>query len=107
MIRMHEPRAFSVFATAIGDCALAWNDAGVFAVWLPEASAARLRSRIAKRYPQAIEDLTRAIAFGADDGPIWLLLAQNMAASGNEPIRVDCPCRSTETSRRRTVVAGT
>src|SRR3954453_16240525 len=38
----------------------------------------------AKRYPQAIEDLTRAIAFGADDGPIWLLLAQNMAASGNE-----------------------
>jgi methylated-DNA-[protein]-cysteine S-methyltransferase len=55
MIRMHEPQAFSVFATAIGDCALAWNDAGVFAVWLPEASAARLRSRIAKRYPQAIE----------------------------------------------------
>src|SRR5689334_20595448 len=38
----------------------------------------------ARRYPQAIEDLTRAIAFGADDGLIWLRLAQSMAASGND-----------------------
>jgi uncharacterized protein YfaS (alpha-2-macroglobulin family) len=38
----------------------------------------------AKRYPQAIEDLTRAIAFGADDGLIWLKLAQNMAATDDE-----------------------
>jgi len=53
--RMREPLAFSVFATAIGDCALAWNDVGVFAVWLPEASAARLRARVAKRFPGAVE----------------------------------------------------
>ena len=52
---MPAPVAFTVFATAIGDCALAWNDVGVLAVWLPEASAARLRARIAKRLPQAIE----------------------------------------------------
>ena len=55
MSRMNRPVAFTVFATAIGDCALAWNDVGVLAVWLPEASAARLRARVAKRFPQALE----------------------------------------------------
>src|SRR4051794_2566362 len=39
-----------------------------------------------KRYSQAIYDLTRAIAFGADDGLVWLRLAQNMAASGDEHV---------------------
>jgi len=38
----------------------------------------------AKRYPQAIEDLTRAIAYGADDGLVWLRLAQNLAATGDD-----------------------
>ena len=35
-----------------------------------------------KRYTRAIEDLTRAVAFGADDGLVWLRLAQSMAAIG-------------------------
>ncbi len=39
-----------------------------------------------KRYSQAIYDLTRAIAFGADDGLVWLRLAQNMAATGDEHV---------------------
>ena len=56
MGRMAAPVAFTVFATAIGDCALAWNDVGVLGVWLPEASATRLRTRIAKRFAQAIEE---------------------------------------------------
>ena len=43
--------AFSIFATAIGDCALAWNQVGLTGVWLPEASTARLRARIARRCP--------------------------------------------------------
>ncbi len=33
----------------------------------------------AHRYPQAIDDLRRAIAFGADDGLVWLRLAQALA----------------------------
>jgi uncharacterized protein YfaS (alpha-2-macroglobulin family) len=37
----------------------------------------------AKRYTQAINDLTRAIAFGADDGLVWLRLAQAMAGAGD------------------------
>ena len=55
MDRMHAPVAFTVFASAIGDCALAWNDVGVLGVWLPEASAARLRARVVKRFAQATE----------------------------------------------------
>src|SRR5438270_11137534 len=38
----------------------------------------------AKRYAAAIEELTRAIANGADDGLVWLRLAQNeLAAEDN------------------------
>ena len=52
---MHATAAFTTFATAIGDCALAWNGVGLVAVWLPESSPARLRARIAKRLPGAVE----------------------------------------------------
>jgi methylated-DNA-[protein]-cysteine S-methyltransferase len=63
--RMPAPVAVALFATAIGDCALAWNDVGVLAAWLPEASAARLRARIAKRLPQAVEAAPEGIAIAA------------------------------------------
>lgn len=53
--RMHEAPAFTTFATAIGDCALAWNRVGLVAVWLPETSTGRLRTRIAKRLGDARE----------------------------------------------------
>src|SRR5947209_14211339 len=50
---------------------------------------ARLRSDAdaeyrAKRYAQAIDDLSKAIAFGADDGLVWLRLAQNLVAADND-----------------------
>lgn len=38
----------------------------------------------AKRYSQAIDDLETAIAYGADDGLVWLRLAQAQAANGDE-----------------------
>src|SRR6266566_5710583 len=41
----------------------------------------------AKRYAQAIQDLTRAIAYGADDGLVWLRLAQALAAAENERVQ--------------------
>jgi methylated-DNA-[protein]-cysteine S-methyltransferase len=66
MTGMRELVSFTLFATAIGDCALAWNDVGIVAAWLPEASPGRLRSRIANRFPDASEaapgpDIVRAI----------------------------------------------
>src|SRR2546428_11580310 len=50
---------------------------------------ARLRSDAdaeyrAKRYAQAIDDLSKAIAYGADDGLVWLRLAQSLVAADND-----------------------
>ncbi len=41
----------------------------------------------AKRYPQAIDDLSRAIAYGADDGLIWLRLAQALAGAQDDHLQ--------------------
>src|SRR4051812_27465116 len=41
----------------------------------------------AKRYPQAVQDLARAIAFGADDGLIWLRLAQALAGAADDHVQ--------------------
>lgn len=41
----------------------------------------------AKRYAQAMDDLAKAIAYGADDGLVWLRLAQSQAASGDEHVQ--------------------
>ncbi len=38
----------------------------------------------AKRYSQAVDDLTRAIAYGADDGLVWLRLAQALAEARDD-----------------------
>src|SRR5580693_5746514 len=37
-----------------------------------------------KRYPAAIDELTRAIVNGADDGLVWLRLAQSELAAGDD-----------------------
>ncbi len=41
----------------------------------------------AKRYSQAIGDLTRAIAYGADDGLVWLRLAQALMGAEDDHIQ--------------------
>jgi methylated-DNA-[protein]-cysteine S-methyltransferase len=46
---------FALFDTAIGDCAIAWGDAGLRGVQLPEATAQQTRSRIQQRFPLASE----------------------------------------------------
>jgi methylated-DNA-[protein]-cysteine S-methyltransferase len=37
---------FTLFDTAVGTCAVAWNTIGLTGVWLPDTHAARLRSRL-------------------------------------------------------------
>jgi methylated-DNA-[protein]-cysteine S-methyltransferase len=46
---------FTLFDTAIGACALAWNARGIAGVWLPERDEAALRERIARRLPPRLE----------------------------------------------------
>ena len=52
---MASPRSFALFATALGTCAIAWNEVGVTGVWLPEADAESLRRKVARRCDGARE----------------------------------------------------
>jgi methylated-DNA-[protein]-cysteine S-methyltransferase len=51
------PEAFHLFPTAIGWCGIAWNDAGVAGLQLPEGDVARTRQRMRRRFPSAPEQL--------------------------------------------------
>jgi methylated-DNA-[protein]-cysteine S-methyltransferase len=60
------PAAFALFATAIGTLGVAWSARGIAGVFLPEASDAATRRRIARRFPGAREsappaDVRRAL----------------------------------------------
>lgn len=67
---------FTIFDTAIGACGIAWSARGIFAVQLPEASAAFTRARLIKRYPQALEAAPPPSVRRAIDGVVALLAGQ-------------------------------
>jgi len=52
---MTSPATFTVFATAIGPCGVAWGDEGLVAVQLPEANERATRSRLQRRVAGAGE----------------------------------------------------
>jgi methylated-DNA-[protein]-cysteine S-methyltransferase len=52
---MARPRSFALFATALGMCAIAWNEIGLTAVWLPERDADALRRKVTRRCADASE----------------------------------------------------
>jgi methylated-DNA-[protein]-cysteine S-methyltransferase len=61
------PRGFALFGTAIGTCGVAWSDAGIAAIQLPERDHHAMRVRLAKRRGGAREampppDVQQAIA---------------------------------------------
>jgi methylated-DNA-[protein]-cysteine S-methyltransferase len=86
MARMSRSVAFAVFPTAIGDCALAWNDVGIVAAWLPEASRGRLKSRIVHRFADATEAAPSADVAAAIAAISALLDGERIDLSG---IRID------------------
>jgi methylated-DNA-[protein]-cysteine S-methyltransferase len=47
---------FCLFDTAIGACAVAWSERGLTGVQLPEGDPARARARMARRFPDAVEE---------------------------------------------------
>jgi methylated-DNA-[protein]-cysteine S-methyltransferase len=49
------PPAFALFESPIGDCAVVWGERGLIGVYLPEADPQATRSRIRRRFPDAIE----------------------------------------------------
>src|SRR5690242_13545896 len=64
---------FAIFDTAIGACGIAWSARGVYAVQLPEASREATRTRLIKRYPQALEAPPPSAIRHAIDGIVALL----------------------------------
>jgi methylated-DNA-[protein]-cysteine S-methyltransferase len=69
----------ALFATAIGSCGIAWTDAGIRGVQLPEATEAASQTRLSRQHPgatistpppdieQAIDRICRLLAGEADD----------------------------------------
>jgi methylated-DNA-[protein]-cysteine S-methyltransferase len=46
---------FTLFDTAIGSCAVAWSEAGILSVQIPEANEPRTRARMLRSFPGARE----------------------------------------------------
>ena len=66
-------RAYTVFDTAIGRCAIAWSEAGVVGVQLPEAREIETRRRLFHLYPEARETKPTPNAEAAIEGIVALL----------------------------------
>lgn len=49
--------AYTLFETPVGQCAVAWNAAGLVAVQLPERSAAAIEARLHRRFPGAVPSI--------------------------------------------------
>lgn len=66
-------QSFTLFDTAIGVCAIAWNERGLIGVQLPEGAADATRMRMTKRFPQAQEAEPPSSVQQAINGIIALL----------------------------------
>jgi methylated-DNA-[protein]-cysteine S-methyltransferase len=64
---------YTIFDTAIGRCGIAWSDAGVVGVQLPEAREIETRRRLFRLYPEAREQRPPLNAEIAIDGITTLL----------------------------------
>ncbi len=74
--------SFTVFATAIGPCAIVWSARGVAGVQLPEAGEAATRARVSRRYPSAREAVPPVAVQDAIDGITVLLRGERCDLSG-------------------------
>jgi methylated-DNA-[protein]-cysteine S-methyltransferase len=68
--------AFALFETAIGCCAIAWGEAGIAGVQLPEADTAQTRERMRQRFPGAREAAPPAAVQRAIDAICAMLRGQ-------------------------------
>jgi len=66
-------QSFTVFDTAIGACAIAWNERGLVGVQLPEGNADATRARMRRRFPEAVERVPDSRTQQAIRGIIALL----------------------------------
>jgi methylated-DNA-[protein]-cysteine S-methyltransferase len=69
-------RAYTVFDTAIGRCAIAWSESGIVAVQLPEAREIETRKRLFHLFPDARETRPTPNTEAAIEGMVALLRGQ-------------------------------
>jgi methylated-DNA-[protein]-cysteine S-methyltransferase len=66
-------RTYTVFDTAIGRCAIAWSEAGIVGIQLPEAREIDTRRRLFQLYPDARETRPTPNSEAAIEGIVALL----------------------------------
>lgn len=66
-------QGFTIFATGIGHCGLAWGEHGIVGAQLPEGSEQQTRARMHRRFPEASETEPPPVARDAVDGIVILL----------------------------------
>ena len=66
-------RGYTIFDTGIGRCGIAWSDAGIVGVQLPEAREIETRKRLFKLYPDAREQRPPGDVEIAIEGIVTLL----------------------------------
>lgn len=64
---------YALFASAIGECSLAWSDLGLTGVWLPEARPGALRHKLARRLAPVVAAEPPASVAAAIDAIVRLL----------------------------------
>lgn len=67
---------FALFPTALGQCGIAWSEAGVMGVQLPEANESAARTRLQRRHPQAAETAPPPSVQAAMAGVVRLLAGE-------------------------------
>lgn len=66
-------QGFTVFATGIGHCGLAWGEHGIVGAQLPEGNEHRTRARMCRRFPEATETEPPPAVCNAVDDIVALL----------------------------------
>ena len=70
-------RGYSIFDSAIGRCGIAWSDAGIVGVQLPEAREIETRKRLFRLYPDAREQRPPGDVEIAIEGIVALLRGES------------------------------
>ena len=94
---------FAFFPTPIGTCGIAWGEAGVRGLQLPQAREADTRSRLQRRFPRAVEQAPTPAVRRAIDGIAALLAGESVDLS-DVPLDMDglpsFHCRVYEVARQ-------
>jgi methylated-DNA-[protein]-cysteine S-methyltransferase len=70
-------QSFTLFDTAIGGCAIVWNERGIVGVQLPERDGASTWTRLMRRYPAAREAVAPDTVARAIDGIVALIAGEH------------------------------